>query len=169
MAASKLHIAHSAPLAPSVNMTNPALITHNVVAEAFQDAFRRRVGRGPNKVSITDLADALDMNARMIKAWRDGDTLPQLMGLMRLCAYFGPAFTSEILSPAGLGGVETLAPVQVDAQGTATNLAAVVHEYLERLRDGVFCHQDKAAMAQTVLEISRELEAQGNAMLRGDT
>ena len=169
MTKTNLHIAHPTPPAPATNMTNPALITHNLVAEVFQDAFRRRVGRGPNKISITDLADTLDMNARTIKAWRDGDTLPELMRLMRLCAYFGPAFTSEILSPAGLGGVEMMTPAKVDAQGTATDLAAVVHEYLDRLRDGVFCHRDKVAMAQTVLEASRALGAQGNAMLRGDT
>ncbi len=164
-----LHITHSAPLDPSVNMTNPSLITHALVAETFQDAFRRRVGRGENKVSIANLADAIDMNARTIKSWRDGYTLPQIMGLMRLCAHFGPAFASELLSPAGLGGVEVMTPVKADPDGTAADLIAAAHGLMERLRDGTFCHRDRAEMGPELLELSRELEAQGNAMMRGDT
>lgn len=164
-----LHVAHSTSLAPAGAMVNPALITHAGVAEAFHDAFRRRVGRGANKISVADLADAVEINARTVTAWRDGETLPELMRLMRICAHFGPAFTSEILSPAGLGGVECLTPVEADAQGTATDLVAVANGLLERLRDGIFCHQDRAEMAQELLDLSRALEAQGNAMRRQDT
>ncbi len=149
------------------SMVNPGLITHDGVTEAFQDAFRRRVGRGPNKISLADLSDAIEMNARTTTAWRDGETLPQLAGLMRLFAYFGPAFTSEILSPAGLGGVETLVTVETDPQGTVTDLVSAANDILERSRDGTFCHRDRAEMAPILLELSRALEAQGNAMMRG--
>ena len=41
-------------------MVNPALITHDIAAEAFLDAFRRRVGLGSGKVSVADLADDRD-------------------------------------------------------------------------------------------------------------
>ena len=147
-------------------MPNPSLITHEGVAEVFQDAFRRRVGRGRDKISLTDLADCLDINPRTVKAWRDGDTLPQIMGLMRVCAHFGPAFSSEILFPAGLGGVERLTLAEADPQGTAADLVEVAHGLLNRLRDGRFCHRDRAEMAPALLDLSRALEAQANAMRR---
>lgn len=168
MTTSPLHIAQTKPEAASVSMPNPSLITHEDVAEVFQDAFRRRVGRGPDKISLTDLADCLDINPRTVKAWRDGDTLPQIMALMRVCAHFGPAFSSEILVPAGQGGVERLALAQTDPQGTAASLVEVAHGLLNRLRDGQFCHRDRAEMAPALLDLSRALEAQANAMRRRD-
>lgn len=163
-----LHIAQPKPEDASVTMTNPSLITHDDVAEVFQDAFRRRVGRGPDKISLTDLADCLDTNPRTVKSWRDGDTLPQMMGLMRVCAHFGPSFATEILFPAGLGGVERLLVSEADPEGIAANLVEVAHGLLSRLSDGQFCHRDRAEMAPALLELSRTLEAQANAMRRQD-
>ena len=145
-------------------MPDAALITHDNAAEAFHDAFRRRVGRGPGKVSVADLADAIDAQARTVKAWRDGDTLPLWAGLLRLCCYFGPAFTSDVLAPAGLGGVERIALADPDPQGTAADLVEAAHDMLERLRDGRFCHRDRAEAAPMLLDLSRQIEAQARAM-----
>ncbi len=168
MTKSNLHVAHLTSPVPTGSMPNPSLITHNSVAEVFQDAFRRRVGRGPGKISLAELADALDINPRTVKSWRDGDTLPQIMGLMRVCAHLGPAFTSEVLSPAGLGGVEMLGIARADPEAAAADLVAVAHSLLDRLRDGHFCHRDRAEMAPVLLELSRSMEAQANAMRRPD-
>ena len=159
-----LHAVDDAPEAPGVSMPDPALITHDIAGECFLDAFRRRVGRGPGKISVADLADAIDVQARTIKAWRDGGTMPHWAHMLRVCANFGPAFTSELLAPAGLGGVELLARVCADPQGTATDLVEAAHGLLERLRDGRFCHRDRADMAPKLLELSRALEAQAKAM-----
>lgn len=145
-------------------MTDPTNITHEVAAEAFCDAFRRRVGLGPGKVRVDDLADAIEIDARTVKAWRDGETVPQFHKLLRLCAHFGPAFTSEILHPTGQGGVDTMETVAVDAQGTATDLVETAGDLLERLRDGCFCHQDRLNMGPRLIELGREIEAQGRAM-----
>ena len=163
-AAARLHAVDDAPAAAGDSMPDPALIAHDVAAEAFGDAFRRRVGRGPGKVRVADLADVIDMQARTVKAWRDGDTLPQWAAMLRLMAYFGPAFASELLAPAGLGGVERVAPAIPDPQGTAADLVQAAHDLLERLRDGKFCHRDKAETAPTLLELSRRIEAQARAM-----
>ena len=159
-----LHAVEDGARAAGASMPDPQLITHEVAAECFGDALRRRVGRGPGKISIADLADAIDVQARTVKAWRDGETLPQWSAMLRLCCYFGPAFASELLEPAGLGGVEPVAVAEADPGGTAADLAAATHELLERLRDGTFCHRDRAAMAPRLLELSRALETQARAM-----
>ena len=158
------HVVEDAFDAPGDSMPDPGLITHATAAECFHDAFRRRVGRGPDKIGVADLADAIDVQARTVKAWRDGDTLPHWALMLRVCAHFGPAFTSEILTPAGLGGVEPVATATADPQGTAADLVQAAHDLLERLRDGTFCHRDRAAMAPKLLELSRALEAQARAM-----
>ena len=148
-------------------MIQPDEITHKTVQEVFREALGRRAGRGPGKIALTDLSDATTIETRTIKAWRDGETMPQLHNLLRLCAYFGPAFASEILSPAGLGGVEDIETTAIDAPTTAADLVKTAHDLLERLRDGVFCHRDKAACGPILLSLSRQLEAQGRAMMGG--
>ncbi len=84
--------------------------------------------------------------------------------MLRLCAYFGPGFTSEILAPAGQGGVEDIVPVEIDPQAAATDMVTAAGQLLERLRDGHFCHVDRAAMGPLLIEMSRAMEAQGRAM-----
>ena len=159
-----LHSIDDAPAAASVSTPDPGLITHDIAAESFLDAFRRRVGRGEGKISVADFADAIDVQARTVKAWRDGDTLPHWAHMLRVCAHFGPAFTSELLEPAGLGGVERVAQADPDPQGTAADLVEAAHDLMERLRDGVFCHRDRAAVAPKLLELSRAMESQARAM-----
>jgi len=146
-------------------MIDPQAITHDIVAETFCDAFRRRVGSGPNKVRLDDLSDFVAIDVRTLKAWRDGQSSPQIHMLLKLAAYFGPAFMSEILCPAGQGGVDVLEPVDLAPQETATDLATTTAELLQRLRDGKFCHIDRAVMGPKLIDLGRELEAQGRAML----
>ena len=162
-----LHAVDTAPESPGVSMTDASLISHASAAECFHDAFRHRVGRGIGKLSVADLADVIDMQPRTIKSWRDGDVLPQWAGMLRLCAHFGPAFASELLAPAGLGGVERIVVAEADPQGVASDLVAAAHDLLERLRDGKFCHVDRAEAAPKLLELSRQLEAQANALGSG--
>ncbi len=145
-------------------MTDPAHIIHDDVQEVFCDAFRRRVGRGTGKVGLDVLADATGFDVRTLKSWRDGENTPCFYRMLRLCAYFGPGFTSEILAPAGQGGVEDLAPASVDPQAAATDMVTAAGQLLERLRDGRFCHVDRAVMGPLLIEMSRAMEAQGRAM-----
>ena len=147
-------------------MADPTLISHGIAAETFLDAFRRRVGLGPGKVSVADLADALEVQARTVKAWRDGETMPHWTHMLRVCAYFGPAFTCEILEPAGLGGVERIdvPTAEADPAGIAADLVAAGNDLLQRLRAGRFDHRDCAETAPRLLELSRKLEAQARAL-----
>ena len=163
-----LHLAEDVAESPGESMADAALITHDIAAEAFLDAFRRRVGMGAGKVSVADLADALDVQARTVKAWRDGETMPHWCHMLRVLAYFGPAFTCEVLEPAGLGGVERIAvpTAQADPEGIAADLIAAGHDLLQRLRAGRFDHRDSAETAPRLLELSRKLEAQARALGR---
>jgi len=141
------------------------MITHDVVAENFCDVFRRRVGNAPRKIRFDELSDAVEIDVRSLKAWRDGQSSPQFHNILKLAAYFGPSFMSEIIHPAGQGGVDVLEPVDLAPQETATDLATTTAELLQRLRDGKFCHIDRAVMGPKLIDLGRELEAQGRAML----
>ncbi len=145
-------------------MTDPALITHDDAADVFCDALRRRVGRGADKISVSDLADHLDMDARTVRAWRDGETVPQWHAMLRLFVVLGPDFVNEVMLPSGLGGTEVLTPQLLDPIGITADLASVVSQMTDRLRDSVFCHQDRAAMAPMLKRLAAEIEAQANAM-----
>ena len=160
----RLQTAQASPADSDGTMSDPSLITHDTAAEAFLDAFRRRVGLGPGKLSVADLADALEVQARTVKAWRDGETLPQWTHLLRVCAFFGPSFTCEILAPAGLGGVERLDIPDADPEATVASLIAAAHDIMQRRRNGRLDHRARAEIAPRLLELSRELEAQATAL-----
>ncbi len=160
------HLAEVPAESSGESMADPTLITHDLAAEAFLDAFRRRVGLGAGKVSVADLAGAIEVQARTVKAWRDAETMPHWGHMLRVCAYFGPAFVCEILAPAGLGGVERVSvpTSQADPEGIAGDLIAAAHDLLQRSRDGGFDHRDRAETAPRLLELSRRLEGHAREM-----
>ena len=169
MSSGHLHLAGQDGVESSCDtMADITLLTHDIASEAFLDAFRRRVGMGAGKISVADLADALEVQARTVKAWRDGETMPHWSHMLRVVAYFGPAFTCEILEPAGLGGVEHIAgpTAEADPAGVAADLIAAGNDVLQRLRAGRFDHRDSAETAPRLLELSRKLEAQAKALGR---
>ena len=93
--------------------------------------------------------------------------MPHWSLMLRVLAHFGPAFASELLAPAGLGGVERVAVADADPQGTAADLVRAANDILDRLRDGRFDHRDRLATAPALLELSRELESQARSMMAG--
>lgn len=168
MSKSHIHLAHEhGAESPCDTMTDIVQITHGIANEAFLDAFRRRVGLGTGKIPVTYLADALEVQARTVKAWRDGETMPQWTHMLRVMAYFGPAFACEILEPAGLGGIERVSvpdPQDADPQDIAADLIAAGNDVLQRTRNGRFDHRDSAETAPRLMELARKLEAQAKAM-----
>lgn len=158
------HVVDSGSVDTSVTMADPALITHDDAADVFCDALRRRVGRGADKVSVSDLADHLDMDARTVRAWRDGETVPQWHAMLRLFAVLGPDFANEVMAPSGLGGTEALAPHALDPMGITAEMAGAVSHMTDLLRDNVFCHRDRATMEPILRRLAVQLEAQANAM-----
>jgi transcriptional regulator with XRE-family HTH domain len=147
-------------------MFDPESVTHKEALSVFRSAFIRRVGIGKVKMSYGDLSDATGIQVRTLKSWSEGASMPHLDSLLKLCAVFGPDFTSEILSIVGQGGVENLeADNSVDALGTAADLIKVTNNIMERLQDGVFCHRDKASVGPLLLGLAHKIEEQGKAML----
>ena len=71
-------------------MTDPLSISHEIVRDIFLAAYTRRVGVGADKISVPDLQDATQIDARTLRSWRESDQLPQLVKFMRLAAVVGP-------------------------------------------------------------------------------
>lgn len=145
-------------------MTDIESITHQSVHDHFLIAYRRRVGL-QRDFSLGELQDATGIDARTLRSWRETDSMPQLVNFLRLCAVFGPSFTSEVLHVIEQGGVEDINAVHSDAQRCLADLVGSAHDIAERLRDGVFCHRDRAAVGPQLIRLARLLEAQGTAMI----
>jgi hypothetical protein len=147
-------------------MTDPHEITQQNVHDAFVVAYRRRVGVGRDRIGLSDLQDATGIEARTLRSWRETDTMPHLVNLLKLAALFGPAFVDEILHPVGMGGVQRLDIARSNPIGCMADMTQVAAEISERLRDGVFCHRDKAAVGPMLVELAHLIEEQGEAMAR---
>jgi len=147
-------------------MVDPHEITHDACSSAFRVAFIRRVGVGTGKVSYRELEDATGIPVRTLKSYQEGPKMPCALNEKILAAFFGPAFASELLAPAGLGGVEWIERAEsVSAIGAAADLSRVVSELTERLLDGRFCHRDRAAMGPKLILLASKMEEQGKAMM----
>jgi len=145
-------------------MEKRTVISTDVVQEVVTDALRRYVGR-TKQVSVSDLAGSSGMADKSIYAILEGNHIPSFATLLNLALHLPPSFMSEALRPAGLGGVEIIEPQNVDAPGTMAELSRHCAEMAERLKDGKFCHRDRAAMGPQLIELARALEAQGRAMI----
>jgi len=147
-------------------MIDPEAITHETALDIFRAAYLRRVGVGAGRMSYGDLADATGVQVRTLKSWRDGQAMPHLDSWLKICLVFGPEFTSETLRVIGQGGVENIDPdARSDVHECVADLAAQLGEITDRLRDGVFCHRDKAQVAPQLLTLAHKLEEQAKAML----
>jgi len=147
-------------------MIDPDSITHDVTVAAFRLAFIRRVGVGKDKVSYSDLQDGTGILVKTLKTYAEGNNMPQVDKIFKLCLFFGTDFASELLAIIGMGGVDWVESADsVNALASAARLSQAVSEITERLVDGVWCHRDCAAMGPKLLALSRVLEEQGKAML----
>lgn len=144
-------------------MANCNSISAELAQETFTDALRRLVGRG-KEWSVAALSEATGIDERTINSYRTGETAPCLHKLLRIAAVLGPAFVTEVLAPAGLGGVERIGHAESDAQSVVRRLVGQTREILERLADGVFDHRDKAVTGVELVELAALLEEQGRAM-----
>lgn len=145
-------------------MTDIDAITQQTVHDVFLLSYRRRVGVGRD-IGLSDLQDATGIEARTLRSWRETETMPHLTNFLKLCAFFGPAFTSEILHVIGQGGVDSMQHGDCNAHRCVADLISQAHEISERLRDGVFCHQDRAIVGPQLIRLARKLEEQGRAMI----
>ena len=147
-------------------MGNVEFLTHQTVQDVFRAAFMRRVGVGDTRTSYGDLQDATGIPVRTLKSWREGAAMPHLDNFLKLAAVFGPDFTSEFLRVIGQGGVEHIDQAEaVNAHECAADLAGVLSDITERLRDGKFCYRDRAAVAPQLLALAHKAEEQAKAML----
>jgi hypothetical protein len=138
-------------------------ITQEDVQDAFVAAFKRRVG--PGKMDIAELANKTGIPVRTLKSYRDREALPGMVNNLRICVVLGPDFASEIMHPAGLGGVESIELQPLDGPATNTMLTQLVCVLTRALEDGQIDHLEKLDLAPLFLRASRACEAQGKACL----
>lgn len=144
-------------------MIDPHQISSDLAQEAFTDALRRHVGLGKDW-PVEKLSEATGIDQRTLRAYHTGENAPCLHKLLRIGAALGPAFMSDVLAPAGMGGVERIGAAESNAQIVAGELVEKANEILKRLADGVFDHRDKLAVAPLLSQLAALLEQQSRAM-----
>ncbi len=145
-------------------MEKTGLISTDTVQEALTDAVRRHVGKG-KLFSTSDFAALAGVSEKTVYAIREGGLIPSFETLLRFATILPVSFMSDIISPAGLGGVERIERPPVNAPGVLADLADRCASVSDRLRDGVFCHVDCSVTGPELIELAHKLEAQGRAMI----
>jgi hypothetical protein len=147
-------------------MKKPARISTDLMIDIHADALCRHVGR-THAMSVPDLSDLTGLDERTINSYRNREHAPSLMRALQIAMHLPADYINDLILIAGLGGATSVDKVPVDAPEITANLAQVVSELTHRLRDGRFCHQDKAAMAPALRELSRLCAEQAAAMDHG--
>jgi len=122
-------------------------ITSDLLSEIVSDAFRRHVGLG-KPWSIRSLAEVTGLDVRTLEGYRNGK-VPLGEKLWRIMAALGPAFTSEILSPAGQGA-HAVEGEGIDGYKFNAQVGAMSATLGEALEDGQIDATEHRAMVPHV-------------------
>lgn len=108
----------------------------------YPDILRKR---WEERGGITRVSEATGINYESVKAdfqGRNSEAVTRLVAYMRIG---GEEFVNEVLSLAGYGGAHKL-DGQVTVMDANAVLASIIHEFADRIADGVYCHRDRAEM-----------------------
>ena len=108
--------------------------------------------------SIHKLADALGEDARDLRRWADGTKMPGHITLA-LLGELPRHLADYLLAPTGLRLVAQGDTGEANAMLAAMACNKLAGSIAERMLDGTFCHQDKAATADDARRTIAELQA----------
>lgn len=108
-----------------------------------------RLAEAEHGLSLAVLSRTRDIPVSTLKGWREGAAMPAwALGELRL----PDDLTSLVLSPY-VKHVGTDEEGEGDLQTLAHETAGFTSEFVDRIADGVICHQDKAEMAKRARKI----------------
>ncbi|MCP4698066.1 MAG: helix-turn-helix transcriptional regulator [Gammaproteobacteria bacterium] len=147
-------------------MDDARLLSNDRAQEILTDAIRRFVGRG-KKFTATELSEKTGIDERTINSWRHGESRPAYTKFMQVVAVLGPEFLNACLVDVGMsaGNVEAdpMAP-----ETASLDIDDFANEMMHRLLDdGQFCHRDKRASADKMIELGARMISTGHAWKNG--
>lgn len=117
-----------------------------------------RLAEAEHGLSIAVLARTRGIPVSTLKGWREGAAMPAwAIGALRL----PDDLTSLVLAPYGKH-VGTDEEGEGDLHSLAHETAGFTSEFVDRIADGVICHQDRAAMktrARKIIPLARKVAA----------
>ena len=122
-------------------------IAHETLQAVFTAAFRRVVGTYQNQnkaITLAELARRTGIKGRTLEAYRDGETLPSAINLVRIQAALPASFTNEIIGLAGFGNAKRMTGREIDLHGIHAQVAEVVARHAAHMSDGRLDHREIA-------------------------
>ncbi|WP_417844810.1 helix-turn-helix domain-containing protein [Thalassospira sp.] len=122
-------------------------IAHETLQAVFTAAFRRVVGTYQNQnkaVTLAELARRTGIKGRTLEAYRDGETLPSAINLVRIQAALPASFTNEIIALAGFGNAKRMSGREIDLHGINAQVAEFVATHAQHMADGRLDHMEIA-------------------------
>ncbi len=123
-------------------------IAHETLQAVFTTAFRRVVGTYQNQnkaITLADLARRTGIKSRTLEAYRDGETLPLAINLVRIQAALPASFTNEIIALAGFGNAKRMTGREIDLHGINAQVSEFVATHAQHMADGRLDHMEIAA------------------------
>lgn len=115
-------------------------IDNQTLADTVARALRPHVGPAAT-YGYAEAAAAIGVTERAMTSWCRAQTPPQSHKLIRLMAWLGPIFTSEILGMAGLQASAAEPPAD-DTLALNRETAGLVHEIADAMADGHIDHNE---------------------------
>ncbi|PKR54438.1 helix-turn-helix transcriptional regulator [Thalassospira marina] len=122
-------------------------IAHETLQAVFTTAFRRAVGTYQNQnkaITLAELARQTGIKARTLEAYRDGESLPSAINLVRIQGALPASFSNEIIALAGLGDAKRMTGREIDLHGINAQVAEFVATHAQHMADGRIDHAEMA-------------------------
>jgi non-ribosomal peptide synthetase component F len=123
-------------------------------AKRFSNVLRKYEFEGGNP---QELAESVGQELRDLRRWADGTSMPAHV-ILQLLAALPRHLADELIKPTGLRLVARDTTDSANALLAASRCSALSSDITQRHADGVFCHQDKAAVQAEAKRLIADLE-----------
>jgi len=137
--------------------------THEITSEVVQPRYAQYlkdwVGK-TRKMTVCKAAELSGVKKRTLESYRNEGVMPPFDVMLRLWSVVDePRFVNDCLEMAGFTGAHRIEGGEVCPIGVGADISKFLSELLERVRDGEFCHVDRAEMRPLLREVIGALTA----------
>jgi hypothetical protein len=133
-------------------------ITNPACKEIISDLLRKEIGAGKT-YSVDTAANALDIDARALRSYVNGENLPPMTVLLKMMFLFPTSFANRILKIASLDGAYRLEPEETSDFELNGDICKLVGHLGNALRDGRIDHRERPKIADEIRALIGEAQS----------